>query len=92
MTSMMDGMDESLYGDEPSKGKPESVDEQSEKDATDLMAKSSFPGGCKVGDRYDIEITGDHGDQFSVKVVNDEKDKSEAKSDEGELEDINSKY
>jgi len=100
----MDGVDESLYGDgggssEPKsepKSKPGSVDEQNEDKATDILSKSSFPGGCKVGDKYEVEITGDHGDQFSVKVVKPE-EKETTPSDAGsgedpELSDLNSKY
>lgn len=95
----MDGMDESLYGeDKPSapQNRPDSVDEESEDQATDLMSKTSFPGGCKVGDKYEIEITGDHGEEFSVKVVKpdeESKEKPEAESGEDpELAQVNSSY
>lgn len=93
MTDSMDGVDSELYdGGE----KSDSVDEQNVKDATDLMSKDSFPGGCKVGDKYEIEITGDHGDQFSVKVVDSEKEESsETKPDmepDEELASMNKAY
>lgn len=91
-------MDDSLYGDGQSSEPKDtsSVDEQNQESATDLMSKDSFPGGCRVGDKYEIEITGDHGDQFSVKVIGDD-EKSESKpdsegSDDPEMAEINSKY
>lgn len=91
----MEGMDSSLYGEDSSKDTPDSVDDQNTEEATDLLAKDSFPGGCKVGDKYTIEITGDHGDQFSVKVLGDD-ETSETKPDDESTEDdmseVNSKY
>lgn len=96
MTAATDGMDESLYSDEgegsPEKEQAESVDEQNEKDATDLMAKDSFPGGCKVGDKYEVEITGDHGDQFSVKVIDNENKKSSDMEPDEELAAMDKEY
>ena len=89
MTDSTDGVDSELYGDD-------SVDEQNTKEATDLLSKDSFPGGCKVGDKYTIEITGDHGDQFSVKVVDsDKEEESETKPDaepDDDLASVNSEY
>ena len=86
----MDGMDPDIYDEtpKPSDRQPKSVDEKDEEQGTDLLSKSSFPGGCKVGDKYTIEITGDHGDQFSVKVMGDE----DKEMDHDEIEEMNSKY
>jgi len=99
MKTKMDGMDEGLYNDEPSsdaepmeaKG---SVDQQEQEHGTDLMAKSSFPGDCKVGDKYEIEITGDHGDQFSVKVIKDEhpQGRESMSGDQDDMERLNKSY
>jgi len=88
----MEGVDEGLYGEDDSKPDPKSVDEKESEDATDLMSKSSFPGGCKVGDKYEIEITGDHGDQFSVKVVKPDEEKKETEGSDDEMEQMNSQY
>ena len=93
MTSM-EGVDEDLYG-EGGESKPEtdSVDGQEEQEATDLLSKSSFPGGCKVGDKYEIEITGDHGDQFSVKVAKPEEEETKPEpGSDTDLEKMNSEY
>lgn len=96
MTDSMDGVDSDLYDSGGDKSKPQSVDEQNTEEATDLMSKDSFPGGCKVGDKYQIEITGDHGDQFSVKVLDNEKEEtSETKPDmepDEELASMNKEY
>ena len=83
-------MDPDLYDDtpKPTDKQPKSVDEQEEEHGTDLLSKSSFPGGCKVGDKYTIEITGDHGDQFAVKVM----DSDEEESDKDDIAEMNSKY
>lgn len=98
---MTDGVDEDLYSsnesppNKPKSAKPDSVDEQNEEEATDLISKDSFPGGCKVGDKYEVEITGDHGDQFSVKVVGDEDKKEPDKGPEpagDDMEEINRNY
>lgn len=88
MTDYHSDMD-ALYdgGESPRKGKPalKSVDEEEQDDHADLMDKKSFPGGCKVGDKYEIEITADHGDQFSVKVMNGEHEETpEAGSESNE--------
>lgn len=100
--STLEGVDDSLYGEGDPKpaadrAKPDSVDEQSAEQATDLMSKTSFPGGCKVGDTYSVEITGDHGDQFSVKVEKPgEKETNEKpEASEGadpELAEVNGRY
>ena len=96
-TDSTDGVDQDLYGNgespEPeTKEQPDSVDEQNAEKATDLLSKSSFPGGCKVGDKYEVEITGNHGDQFSIKVVGkDSKDEADSDQDP-DLAAINSKY
>ena len=86
----MDGMDPDIYDEtpKPSDRQPKSVDEKDEEQGTDLLSKSSFPGGCKVGDKYTIEINGDHGYQFSVKVMGDE----DKEMDHDEIEEMNSKY
>lgn len=66
-----DGMDPGVYGDGPKKPAG-SVDDQEQEQGTDLMNKASFPGGCAVGDKYEVEIVADHGDQFEVKVMKPE--------------------
>jgi hypothetical protein len=98
MTTETDGVDPELYdsGNDTTKedAKPDSVDEQEAQDATGLLSKDSFPGGCKVGDKYEVEITGDHGDQFSIKVVGDDKETSEkpGMSPDEELDSMSKEY
>lgn len=100
MADKMDGMDQYEDDAPPSKSDPGSVDDKADEQATDLLAKSSFPGGCKVGDKYEVEITGDHGDQFSVKVLGSDSEDSESSdssssTDSGndpELDKMNSEY
>ena len=100
-TEATDGVDQGLYDSgesEPApKASPDSVDDQATKQATDLLSKSSFPGGCKVGDKYEVEITGDHGEQFSVKVLGSEEDDTDEtppadSGSDSELDQMNSDY
>ena len=46
-------------GDDKSKGDGE----------TALANKSAFPGDCKPGDKYEVEVVGVHGEELEFKVT-----------------------
>lgn len=92
----MDGIDSGLYGDAeaaPSRAPAGSVDDQEQDAPTHLMDKSAFPGGCKVGDRYEIELVADHGEEFEVKILPEKGGETETEpSANEELDSMAEKY
>ena len=97
----MDGMDQSLYGDDtpdkPDKGKQtESVDEQEAMNPTallDLKVLTGKHGPPKEGDEVVVKVVKIHGDSAEVEYAPDkpEEDHDESKPHD-DIEEINSKY
>lgn len=101
MTSEDSDMD-SIYSEDRKPGekpgaKPKSIDEQEAMNATQLMDKKAFPDGCEVGERYEVEVVADHGEEVEIKVVKPEetpeKPNAEPKPDEdSELAEMDKQY
>lgn len=94
----MDGMDDSLYGDDKpdSKQSPKSVDEQESMDPEALVSLKVLTGKHgppKVGDEIVVKVTGIHGDQASISYAPEKPGEGEeSESEEPDMEELNSKY
>ena len=82
MTTMDEGVDDSLYDhgeDKGHKAPPKSVDEQEEENPTALIPKSLLAGKkFEPGDEIVLEIVAIHGEEAEVKYA---KEKSEEEHD-----------
>lgn len=97
----MDGMDDSLYGDDMPKGgsKPDSVDEQESMDPSalvDLKVLTGKHGPPKEGDEIVVKVVKIHGDQAEIAYAPEKPGGKEGEDHEGmghdDMEELNSKY
>lgn len=102
----MDGMDDSLYGDDmPDKEEsPKSVDDKEKEDmdaqsVVDLKVLTGKHGPPEVGDEIVVKVVSIHGDQAVIKYApekpegdEEEHEGMDHEKDHDDMEEINSKY
>lgn len=95
MSSMMDGVDDSLYGEDTPKSKPESVDEEEAMNASalvDLKVLTGKHGPPKEGDEIVVKVVKIHGDQAEISYAPEKPDEEKGEEADLELAEVNSKY
>lgn len=100
----MDGMDDSLYGEDSPKQdsskqppKDKSEDESMEPEAlVDMKVLTGKDGPPKEGDEIVVKVVSIHGDQAVIQYAPEKPDKGktsgESEPDEDDMEQLNSKY
>lgn len=101
MTSM-DGMDDSLYGEDmPEKPSNKSVDDEEKEDmdpqeVVSLKVLTGKHGPPKEGDEIVVKVVSIHGDQAVIKYApekgGEEEGEDHKEMDHDDMEEINSKY